>query len=99
MEGIEDTEEVEAGAGVSVPGGGIGIMIDAIGIIETEIVTAIIAAMAEEVIGMTEMRAGKDMGLPGGAGALSGKAARNAGLGLSSGIERGRRSSEFFLLD
>ncbi|KAF9683288.1 hypothetical protein SADUNF_Sadunf05G0197300 [Salix dunnii] len=37
---------------------------------------------------------GKDTGVRGGAGARSGKAARKEGLGLSSGIERGRRSSD-----
>jgi hypothetical protein len=44
--------------------------------------------------GMTETEGGKDTGVRGGAGARSGKAARKEGPGLSSGIERGRRSSD-----
>ncbi|KAJ6921125.1 U2 snRNP auxiliary factor small subunit family protein [Populus alba x Populus x berolinensis] len=44
--------------------------------------------------GMTETEGGKDTGVRGGAGARSGKAARKEGPGLSSGIGRGRRSSD-----
>ncbi|KAG6774873.1 hypothetical protein POTOM_022251 [Populus tomentosa] len=56
---------------------------------ETE--TVIIVEMGG---GMTETEGGKDTGVRGGAGAQSGKAARKEGPGLSSGIGRGRRSSD-----
>lgn len=66
-------------------------MIGVRGITETEKETVIIVEMGG---GMTGTEEGKDTGVRGGAGARSGKAARKEGLGLSSGIERGRRSSD-----
>nr|TKS03105.1 U2 snRNP auxiliary factor small subunit family protein [Populus alba] len=80
---------VGVGVGVRVRGGGIEIMIGVRGIPETE--TVIIVEMGG---GMTETEGGKDTGVRGGAGARSGKAARKEGPGLSSGIGRGRRSSD-----
>lgn len=92
-----DTDVVGAGAGAVVQGtGGIGILIGARRIFGTETVISVGMGVRAETgtTGMIEMVAEEDTVVPGGAGAQSGKAVKNAEPGLNNGTERGRRSSE-----